>query len=139
MATMTARFSKIHVETRAREEIVDITDLVAREARASGFNSGTCTIFSMHTTCAITVNENADPDVKLDLLAGLARTFPRSASYRHVEGNSDAHLKVSTVGPSVTVIVDGGVLVLGTWQGIMLCEFDGPRRRTVSISVQGIT
>lgn len=129
--------STIKVKTQSREEIVDITSLVRDEVKASGITQGTCIVFSKHTTCGITINENADPDVKSDIIAHLARVFPSDESYRHLEGNSDAHIKTSFVGPSETIIVDGGRLVLGTWQGIMLCEFDGPRSRDVLVSVQG--
>lgn len=129
--------ARFQVRTRQREEIVDVTAEVRGVIASSGIREGTCTVFSMHTTCAVTINENADPDVKADLIEGLARVFPRSARYRHAEGNSDAHLKVSTVGPSVTVIIERAAPVLGTWQGIMLCEFDGPRSRTVAVHVQG--
>ena len=89
----------------------------------------------MHTTAGITINENADPDVKTDLIAGLSRAFPEREDYRHSEGNSHSHLRTSCVGPSQTVIVSDGDLVLGTWQGVFLCEFDGPRRRRVAVKV----
>jgi secondary thiamine-phosphate synthase enzyme len=129
---------RVPVGTGEREEIVNITGLVEAVVQKSGVSSGICIVFSVHTTCAITINENADPDVKDDILHGLAKIFPRGGNYRHSEGNSDAHLKTSAVGQSVTAIVDQGRLVLGTWQGIMLCEFDGPRSRTVAVHVQGV-
>jgi secondary thiamine-phosphate synthase enzyme len=129
---------RVPVQTGEREEIVNITSQVEAVVHKSGVSSGICVIFSVHTTCAITINENADPDVKDDILHGLAKIFPRGGNYRHSEGNSDAHIKTSAVGSSVTAIVDQGRLVLGTWQGIMLCEFDGPRPRTVAVCVQGI-
>ena len=128
---------RVPVQTSAREHIIDITREVNDAVRKSGIKDGICVVFSMHTTCGITINENADPDVKDDLIHHLARVYPASERYRHAEGNSDAHLKTSTVGPSVTAIVEGGKLVLGTWQGIMLCEFDGPRHRVVAVHVQG--
>ncbi len=128
---------RLPVRTGEREEIINITSQVEAVVQRSGVASGICIVFSTHTTCAITINENADPDVKDDILHGLARTFPRGGNYRHSEGNSDAHLKTSAIGPSITVIIDQGRLTLGTWQGIMLCEFDGPRSRTVAVHVQG--
>nr|MDO8086426.1 secondary thiamine-phosphate synthase enzyme YjbQ [Candidatus Sigynarchaeum springense] len=135
---MKTHVERVQVRTAEREAVVNITSQVEAVVQKSGVTSGTCVVFAMHTTCAITINENADPDVKDDVLKGLARAFPRGGNYRHAEGNSDAHIKASVVGPSVTVIVDQGRLVLGTWQGIMLCEFDGPRQRTVAVQVQGI-
>lgn len=135
---MKTLIERVPVRTGEREEIVNITSQVEAVVQKSGVSNGICVIFSTHTTCAITINENADPDVKDDLIHGLARAFPRGGNYRHSEGNSDAHLKTSAVGSSVTVIVDQGRLVLGTWQGIMLCEFDGPRSRTVAVHVQGV-
>jgi secondary thiamine-phosphate synthase enzyme len=94
-------------------------------------------VFCPHTTAGITINENADPDVARDFLIGLGKAFPDRAEFRHAEGNSAAHLKASAVGSSATVIVSGGLLVLGTWQGIYLCEFDGPRRRRLFVKVLG--
>ncbi|MHA1684199.1 MAG: secondary thiamine-phosphate synthase enzyme YjbQ [Promethearchaeota archaeon] len=127
----------IPVHTTTREEMVDITSEIQHSVDESGITDGICIIFSLHTTCGLTINENADPDVKRDLIEHFRRVYPRDACYRHVEGNSDAHLKVSTVGPSLTVLVSDGKLLLGTWQGIMLCEFDGPRPRKVIVRVQG--
>lgn len=129
--------SKIPVETAKNEQMIDITSKVQEVVNAAKVQSGTCIVFSMHTTCGITINENADPDVKKDIMHHLARIFPESESYKHLEGNSNAHLKVSTIGPSETVLVEKGKLVLGRWQGIMLCEFDGPRNRSVTVHVQG--
>lgn len=127
-----------HITTRARNEIVDITSLVARIVRESGVADGLCTVFVPHTTAAVTINENADEDVKHDLLKKLSELAPEHEPYyRHNEGNSDSHVKTSLMGPSVTVIVEGGRLVLGTWQGIHFCEFDGPRTRTVHVKVLG--
>jgi len=103
---------------------------------ASGIDRGLATVFVPHTTAAVTINENADPSVKYDLLMGLDNLVPAGLpQYRHAEGNSDAHIKASLVGSSVTVIVEKGSLVLGTWQGIFLCEFDGPRTRQVLVQV----
>jgi secondary thiamine-phosphate synthase enzyme len=122
------------VETHRREEFVDITGEVARAV--AGFSEGAVLVYSPHTTAGITINEGADPDVRRDVLALLAELVPKSggrAGFQHVEGNSDAHVKTSLVGPSQLVPVSGGGLVLGTWQKIYLCEFDGPRRRTVFV------
>ncbi|MFT0898275.1 secondary thiamine-phosphate synthase enzyme YjbQ [Candidatus Methanoprimaticola sp. MG2] len=126
--------SVISVRT-GREQMVDITDRVRDIVSGSGVTDGMCTVFSMHTTAGITINENADPDVKTDLLYGLDRAFPDRDEYRHAEGNSHAHLRTSCVGPSVNIIVSDGRLVLGTWQGVFLCEFDGPRTRSVAVKV----
>jgi secondary thiamine-phosphate synthase enzyme len=106
--------------------------------RASGVVDGVCVVFIPHTTAGVTVNENFDPDVKHDLLAKLAALIPeRDELFRHAEGNSDAHLKATLVGNSATLLVDGGRLVLGRWQGVYFCEFDGPRTRDVIIKVMG--
>lgn len=131
------RVTRIEIPTSRREQMIDITHDVATAVEAAGVTEGWILVFSEHTTAAITINENADPDVQVDMLEGLARIAPRAAGWRHSEGNSDAHIKTSLVGLSVTVPVSRGRLVLGTWQGIYLCEFDGPRRRHVTVSVQG--
>jgi len=120
-----------------REGLVDVTDMAARAVRSSGVAEGLCLGYCPHTTAGITINENADPDVARDFLIGLGKAFPDRAEFRHAEGNSAAHLKASAVGSSATVIVSGGLLVLGTWQGIYLCEFDGPRRRRLFVKVLG--
>ena len=125
----------IEVRTGGNQDIVDITDAVRDVVRGSGVREGICLVFSMHTTAGITINENADPDVKSDLIAGLSRAFPERDDYRHMEGNSHSHLRTSCVGPSQTLIVSQGDLVLGTWQGLFLCEFDGPRTRRVAVKV----
>jgi secondary thiamine-phosphate synthase enzyme len=125
---------EINVRTE-KEGFIDITSRVAEAVRNSGIDEGTCLVFCPHTTAAITINENADPDVIHDMLIGLDRAFPDRSEYRHSEGNSAAHLKSSCVGASETVIVTGGQLLLGTWQGIYLCEFDGPRTRRVFVQV----
>ena len=130
-----AGFTTDEVHTRGSHDIVDITSEIRKVVRESGVSDGICVVFSMHTTAGITINENADPDVKTDLIAGLSRAFPEREDYRHSEGNSHSHLRSSCVGPSQTVIVSDGDLVLGTWQGIFLCEFDGPRRRRVAVKV----
>ncbi|MBE0618770.1 MAG: YjbQ family protein [Proteobacteria bacterium] len=125
------------VRTPSRECLVEITERVAQAVSAAGVAAGLCTVFVPHTTAGATINESADPDVRRDLLAFLADLVPRNWPYRHREGNSDAHVKASLVGSSVQVPVAGGRLVLGTWQGIFLAEFDGPRDRTVHALVQG--
>ncbi len=128
---------RISVETTARAQMVDITDRV-RAAVAAGGRSGVLYVFCPHTTAGVTVQENADPDVQHDLLLALEAAVPPRAArgaYRHAEGNSDAHVKASLVGSSQVVPVERGALVLGTWQGIFLCEFDGPRQRTVQLKL----
>ena len=127
MQTLTVRSS-------AREEMVDITAEVTAAVRGVS-GSGLCQVFVPHTTAGVTVNENADPSVVRDILGKLARLVPQEEDYLHGEGNSDAHIKASFFGSSVTVPVESGRLMLGTWQGIYLCEFDGPRSRTVHIQV----
>lgn len=128
-------FSTIEVRTRGSQDILDITSAVREVVRGSGVRDGLCVVFSLHTTAGITINENADPDVKTDMIAGLSRAFPERDDYRHAEGNSHSHLRTSCVGPSQTIIVSDGDLVLGTWQGLFLCEFDGPRTRRVTVKV----
>ena len=114
--------------------MIDITDNVSRAVDESKIENGLAIIFVPHTTAAITINENADPDVKHDLLRKLIELIPqRESYYRHNEGNSDSHVKTSLVGNSVMVLIENGKLVLGTWQGIQFCEFDGPRSREVFI------
>jgi len=128
----------IDLQTRAETELVDVTDAVRAAVRAAGAGTGLAIVYCPHTTAAVTIQENADPDVQRDLLLALANAVPRSpakGAFRHAEGNSDAHVKASLVGSSATVIVEGGDLVLGTWQGIYLCEFDGPRRRSLHLKI----
>jgi len=123
------------VHTAKPEELIDITGIVRQTVLTSGVKDGIVTVFVPHTTAAVTINENADPDVIHDLLLGLNRIYPKEGGYRHAEGNSHAHLKASAMGSSCTVIIDGGRLKLGIWQGIYFCEFDGPRNRKVYIKV----
>jgi len=125
----------LDIRTNAREAMVDLTPKMEAAVTASGVENGLCTVFVPHTTAGITINENADPDVREDILAALRRAVPDGVPYRHDEGNSPAHIKASLVGSSVTVIVEGGRLRLGTWQGIQLCEFDGPRARKVWVKI----
>jgi secondary thiamine-phosphate synthase enzyme len=127
---------QIHVDTQAQEELRDITQEVSAIVSRSGVSDGVCHLFCRHTTAALTVNENADPDVKRDLLMALGRIVDNGWPFRHGEGNSPAHVKSSLLGPDLVVPVRGGRLSLGTWQGILFAEFDGPRTgRTVEISV----
>jgi secondary thiamine-phosphate synthase enzyme len=126
------------VSTRGRTEMIDITDRVEAAVRDAGVRDGDVIVFCPHTTAAITVNENADPSVVHDVLLALDDIAPRSrAEYRHSEGNSDAHVKSSLVGCSEQVLVKDGSLVLGTWQAVYFCEFDGPRSRRVIVQVRG--
>jgi secondary thiamine-phosphate synthase enzyme len=122
------------VQTRQRNQLVEITDRVRQAVRGAGLRRGACTVYCPHTTAAITINENADPDVVHDLLAWLGHAVPKEQpDFRHGEGNSDSHIKASLVGSSALVLVEDGELVLGRWQGVFLCEFDGPRTRTVHV------
>lgn len=126
----------VEVRTSRRAELLEVTGRVAEVVARSGVESGVVVVQSLHTTAALTINENADPDVRHDLLAKLEDLVPdREPYYRHGEGNSDSHLKTSFFGPSLTVLVDGGRLVLGRWQGVYLCEFDGPRERRLAVQV----
>jgi secondary thiamine-phosphate synthase enzyme len=130
--------TKFEVKTRIRNQFVDITDEVRKAIAASGVTSGICVVYCPHTTAAITVNENADPEVVHDMLHYLNAAVPKEyPGFRHGEGNSDSHIKASLVGPSVTLIVENGDVVLGRWQGVYLCEFDGPRTRVVAVQVSG--
>jgi secondary thiamine-phosphate synthase enzyme len=128
----------LSIQTRRRNEFVDITPLVRQSLQRGGVRSGICVVYCPHTTAAITINENADPDVVHDMLLWLERTIPQQQpGFRHGEGNSDSHLKASLIGSSATVIVEDGDLVLGRWQGVYFCEFDGPRQRTVHVKWVG--
>jgi secondary thiamine-phosphate synthase enzyme len=130
--------TEFQVRTAARNQFVEITDQVRDAVAKSGIKSGFCVVYCPHTTAAITVNENADPDVVQDMLLHLNRTVPKDQpGFRHGEGNSDSHIKASLVGPSVTLVVNGGDIVLGRWQGVYFCEFDGPRTRTVVVQTVG--
>jgi secondary thiamine-phosphate synthase enzyme len=126
--------TSIEVRTGRRTEFVDITSDVRRAVTEAGLRDGVCVVYCPHTTAALTIQENADPDVVHDMLLWLNTHIPKEvAGFRHAEGNSDAHIKSSLVGSSVMVLVEKGELVLGTWQGVYFCEFDGPRRRTVHV------
>jgi secondary thiamine-phosphate synthase enzyme len=128
---------EIGVRTKQRNEWLNITDEVQKAAAASGVREGVCVVFAPHTTAAVTVNENADPDVPLDVGLALAAISPDRPEFRHGEGNSGAHTKTALVGPSLTLIVTGGRLLLGTWQGVWFTEFDGPRTRKVYVRIMG--
>ena len=123
------------IATRSRNELMDITSQIQNVVRDSGISEGLCTIFVPHTTAGLTINEGADPSVQRDILAHLEKMIPHRGDYRHLEGNSDAHIKASLVGSSQTVFVEKGQLVLGTWQAIYFAEFDGPRQRKVLVKV----
>ena len=125
----------IEVRTKKKEEVVDMTHEVGRIVAASNRREGVCTVFVPHTTAGVTINENADPDVKTDILMTLRKFVPDTLPYAHSEGNSPAHVKASLVGSSVSVIVADGRLQLGTWQGICFCEFDGPRTRKLWVKI----
>lgn len=125
------------VKTSSREELVNIDREILTTIQDSGFMEGVCTVFVPHTTAAVTINENADPAVRRDIVKELNKVIPRNDGYSHLEGNSDAHIKASLVGSSETLIVSGGRLMLGTWQSVFFCEFDGPRNRRVWIDVRG--
>ncbi len=126
---------KITVHSKDQTDIIDITRKVQSIVDKSGLKKGLCLVFVPHTTAAVTINENADPDVKSDILKEINKVIPFSDSYRHMEGNSAAHIKASLFGSSETVIIQNGSLQLGTWQGIFFCEFDGPRTRQIWISL----
>ena len=127
---------RLSVITSQRDEFVEITDRVREYVDQSQVQNGVVVVFSPHTTAGITINENADPDVVHDMLLVLRRLIPKTdPAFRHAEGNSDSHVKASMMGSSCQVIIQDGKLVLGTWQGIYFCEFDGPRKRTVMLYV----
>jgi secondary thiamine-phosphate synthase enzyme len=128
------------VRTKSRTELVDITAEVRRVVHDAGTRSGVCVVYCPHTTAAVTVQENADPDVVRDMLLWLNEHVPKDVpGFRHAEGNSDSHIKASLVGPSVTLLIEDGNLAFGTWQGVYFCEFDGPRTRTVMVQLIGAT
>lgn len=127
----------IEIRTGSKEDSVDLTAEVRRLVAASGVADGLCVVAVPHTTAGVTVNENADPDVRADMAMALRRIVPEALPYAHGEGNSPAHVKAALVGSSVTLLVEGGGLRLGTWQGIFFCEFDGPRTRQAWVQVVG--
>jgi secondary thiamine-phosphate synthase enzyme len=123
------------VKTDRRTQLVDVTAQVQKAVASSGVASGTCYLYVPHTTAAITINECADPDVARDVEGALDRLVPKTGPYRHSEGNSDSHVKAVLVGSSEIVLVEGGKLALGRWQGVFFCEFDGPRERRLQVKV----
>lgn len=126
---------KLTVSSRKKTEFIDITADVQRAIDSSGILNGICMLYVPHTTAAITINESADPSVKSDILAVLNNIIPWDANYKHLEGNSPAHIKASLMGASQLIAIENGQLMLGTWQGIFFCEFDGPRTRNVHINL----
>lgn len=123
------------IKTTRPQEFIEITGRIEEVVREQGVVSGMVTVFVPHTTAGITINEKGDPDVVHDILTSLENVFPEKGNYRHFEGNSHAHIKASLMGSSITVLVEHGRLKLGTWQGLYLCEFDGPRTRTIYVKV----
>ena len=134
-------FEKFRVKSPQREALIDITNEINKIVRNSKIQEGVCRVFIPHTTAGITINENADPSVKKDISHFLGKLIPRGGglgySYKHGEGNSDAHIKCSLTGHSVEIIIHEKKLMLGTWQGIMFAEYDGPRNRKVFVQIQG--
>jgi secondary thiamine-phosphate synthase enzyme len=130
-----ARRHTASVETQARVEFKDITDLVQKVVTESGTQSGTCFLFVPHTTAAILINENDDPALQKDLDNFLKSLAPRDSNYHHNDGNCDAHLKAAVIGNSKSLLIESGRLILGRWQGVFFCDFDGPRRRELRIKV----
>ena len=128
---------EFRVRTRSRTELADITGEVCSAIRAEGIQDGLCVVYCPHTTAGITINENADPDVATDVLNELNKIVPFDDGYRHSEGNSAAHIKSSMIGCSEMLIIENGRPVLGTWQGVYFCEFDGPRSRRVIVKSYG--
>ncbi len=127
--------SLIQLETRSRVEFQDITPLVQKVIEESSVRSGICHLFVPHTTAAVLINENADPSLEIDFARFLKKLAPRDFGYNHNDGNCDSHLKASLIGNSKTLMIDDGRLVLGRWQGVYFCEFDGPRRRDLNIKI----
>jgi secondary thiamine-phosphate synthase enzyme len=130
-----AYFKEISVQSGSRAELIKLDAQVENAIEESGVKDGVCHVYVPHTTAGVTINEGADPDVPRDILAKLAELVPHRGSYAHAEGNADSHIKATLVGASAMVLVKGGKPVLGTWQSIFLCEFDGPRRRRVLLRV----
>ena len=126
---------ELSVRTASRVELIDITRVVEKVISEAKIKSGLCTIYVPHTTAGVTINENADPSVKSDIIFELNKVIPFDDNYSHLEGNAAAHIKSSIIGSSETLLVEGGSLVLGTWQGIYFCEFDGPRNRKVIVKL----
>ena len=126
---------RIKIKSNRREELIDITKEVKNYLMENNIKDGIITLFVPHTTAAITINENSDPNVKMDIVNFLRKLIPHDYNFAHIEGNSDAHIKSSLIGNSLTLIVEDGKLLLGTWQNIFFCEFDGPRDREIWIKI----
>ena len=126
---------RIEIRTAAREQLIDITDRVRALVRDSDVTDGVLHLWSMHTTCALTVNEGYDPDVVSDIVRFMRRMVPKDDDFDHAEGNSDSHLKTAFFGPGVTLLIENGEPLLGQWQRVFLCEWDGPRSRTVAAHI----
>jgi len=130
-------YRELSISTGGRSELIEITGLINTVIREEGVSEGLCTVFIPHTTAGVTINENADPDVIRDMAEFLNKKIPAATPYfRHSEGNSDAHIKASVFGVSESIIIKGGQLLLGTWQGVYFAEFDGPRRRKIQIQLR---
>jgi secondary thiamine-phosphate synthase enzyme len=127
--------AEIRISTTSRTELLDITGEVQKAVAESGVRDGICHVYVPHTTAGLTINENADPSVRQDILTELNKIVPIQDNYKHLEGNAAAHIKATLVGSSETILVEAGRLLLGTWQGIFFCEFDGPRSRRVIVKV----
>jgi secondary thiamine-phosphate synthase enzyme len=125
----------ISIRTNKRNEMIDITEEVRRLVRESGVKEGICVLFCPHTTAGLTINENADPSVRLDISDHLSDLVPERKIYKHLEGNADSHIKSVLVGQSISLIIENGDIVLGTWQGVFFCEFDGPRNRKILVKI----
>ncbi|MFQ5720914.1 MAG: secondary thiamine-phosphate synthase enzyme YjbQ [Candidatus Aminicenantales bacterium] len=125
----------IQVCSNLKEEFIDITSTIKEIVASSGIKTGSCLVYVPHTTAGITINENADPSVRADIISALKNIVPDSWPYKHLEGNSPAHIKASLIGSAKTIMIEDGKLALGTWQGIFFCEFDGPRTRKVYIKL----
>ena len=125
----------LDIITKQRSEFIDITSKIEKLVRDSKIGQGICLVFCPHTTAGLTINENADPSVRKDIINHLEEIVPKGKNYSHLEGNADSHIKSSLMGSSLNIIVEDNKLVLGTWQGIYFCEFDGPRHRKVYIKV----
>ena len=126
---------EISVQSHTREELIKLDSQLQEAVQESGIHNGVCLVYVPHTTAGVTINEGTDPAVAADIVARLADLVPREAGYTHAEGNADSHIKAALVGASVTLFIDSGRLILGTWQSVFFCEFDGPRRRRALVKV----
>ncbi|MCU0651352.1 MAG: secondary thiamine-phosphate synthase enzyme YjbQ [Candidatus Omnitrophica bacterium] len=128
---------KLLIKTTKRSELVDITNQIREVVSKSGIKDGICYVFCPHTTAGLTINENADPAVKRDIIKALSKLVPEGADYTHSEGNADSHIKSGVFGISLNIFIEGGQLLFGTWQGVYFCEWDGPRNREVWVKIIG--